>query len=245
MKTQLALLCTITSVAIALCGCGKTESPASNAPGNESAPTPGPTAESTQTPTATPTQAASVENATHETKDLISELTSKARSASDTQLTPIADEIASKVKSLETETASNETVRNHVTDTLKSLVGGQDSSALASVFDLAKNDALTPEQIGVAKEVGNVVSAYVVQKNFASLEGSQSDVATIVNSPRKGQPTAAVPALKNVAQNASLTPKQKELVSSLADQYAPGLKKAAAAASEGLDSLKKLPGLGK
>ena len=57
---------------------------------------------------------------------------------------------------------------------------------------------------------------------------------------RQGNITAAVPPLQKVAQNAGLTPSQKELVSSLADQYAPGLKKAAGTLQQGLKSLPSL-----
>ena len=128
---------------------------------------------------------------------------------------------------------------------MKSLVSGQDSSALTSAFKLAQVSALTPEQIGLAKEVGNLASAYVVQKNFASLPGAQGDVTTIVNSLRKGEITPALPALQNVAQNAKLTASQKDLIGTVADKYAPGLKNAASTVSQGLDTLKKLPGLSK
>ena len=115
----------------------------------------------------------------------------------------------------------------------------------SSAYQLAKSAVLTPEQIGLAKDVGNVASAYVVQKNFASLAGAQGDVASLVNSLRQGQLTSTLMPLQNIAKNAALTATQKELVSSLADQYAPGLKKAADTLNQGLDTLKKLPGLGK
>jgi hypothetical protein len=90
----------------------------------------------------------------------------------------------------------------------------------------------------VARQVGNLASAYVVQKNFASLDGAQGDVASIVSSLRDGQITTAIPAIKNVATNAHLTDDQKTLITKIADQYAPGWKKAGAV----LDGLKKLPG---
>lgn len=90
-------------------------------------------------------------------------------------------------------------------------------------------------------KVGNLASAYVMQKNFATLEGAQSDVATIVNSFRQGQITPAIPALQKVAKNASLTPTQKQLIASIADKYAPGIAKTAGALQQGLQSV---PGLG-
>jgi hypothetical protein len=93
----------------------------------------------------------------------------------------------------------------------------------------------------LAKEVGNLASAYVVQKNFASLDGAQGDVATIVSSLRQGQITPALPAMQKVAQNGNLTAPQKQLLGSIADKYAPGVSKAASALSQGLQSI---PGLG-
>jgi hypothetical protein len=77
-----------------------------------------------------------------------------------------------------------------------------------------------------------------VQKNFATLEGSQSDVATLVSSLREGKLTAAIAPLKNVAGNTHLTDGQKDLVKTVANKYAPGLGKAAGA----VDAIKKLPG---
>ena len=118
--------------------------------------------------------------------------------------------------------------------------GGQDSDALTSAFKLASDAKLTPEQLGLAKQVGNLASAYVVQKNFASLTGAQGDVGTIVSSLRGGNVTTAIPAIKNVAGNAHLTDPQKKLITTVADKYAPGWQKAKGA----MDSIKKLPGLG-
>jgi hypothetical protein len=124
---------------------------------------------------------------------------------------------------------------------LQSLTAGKDSTALGQVFQVAQAATnLTPQQQQLAKDVGNLASAYVVQKNFSSLDGAQGDVASLVNALRQGNLTAAVPPLQKVAQNAGLTPSQKELVSSLADQYAPGLKKAAGSLQQGLKSLPSL-----
>ena len=92
----------------------------------------------------------------------------------------------------------------------------------------------------MAKDVGNLASAYVVQRNFSSLDGAQGDVATIVNSLRQGTITPALPALQSLGQNASLTPRQKDLIATLAEQYAPGLKKASDSLSKGLQSLQGL-----
>jgi hypothetical protein len=101
---------------------------------------------------------------------------------------------------------------------------------------------LTPDQMKLAKDVGNVGSAYVIQKNFGVLEGSQSDVAQIVNSLRKCNATAALPAVQKVAQNTKLTAPQKELLTSMAGKYAPGVKRVGDVLG---GKLKSFPGFGK
>src|SRR5260221_536565 len=94
-----------------------------------------------------------------------------------------------------------------------------DAGLVSKVLDTAK---LTPEQLGLAKQVGNLASAYVVQKNFAALDGSQGDVANIVSSLRSGKIKSALPSLKNVAESAKLSDTQKQLITTIADKYAPG-----------------------
>ena len=171
---------------------------------------------------------------------LLNQFLDQAKSASDSQLGAIAAELTGGIKQLGTGLATNAVVKEKLDGTLKALTGGQDSEALSSAFDLVKGAKLTPEQVGVAKQVGNLTSAYVVQKNFATLEGSQGDVATIVSSLRSGNVTAAIPSLKNVAASAKLTDPQKQIITKVADKYAPGWQKAKGA----MDSLKKLPGFG-
>jgi len=162
----------------------------------------------------------------------------QAKAASDPQLGSIATELTGKVQSLDTAVGTNSAVQGKLNSTLSSLAGGQDSAALTSAFKLAQGAKLTPEQLGLAKQVGNLASAYVVQKNFSTLDGSQGDVATIVSSLRSGKIQPAVPALKNVATSAKLTDNQKQLITTITDKYVPGWSKASGA----MDSLKKLPG---
>jgi hypothetical protein len=169
---------------------------------------------------------------------LVTNFLDRAKSASDSQLGDIASELTGKVQSLGAAVGTNSAVTSKLDSTLKALTGGEDSAALTSAFGLVKGAKLTPEQLGLAKQVGNLASAYVVQKNFASLEGQQGDVATLVTSLRSGNLKAAVPPLKNVASSAKLTDTQKQLITTIADKYAPGFSKAAGA----LDSVKKLPG---
>ena len=173
-----------------------------------------------------------------ETAALATNLLNAAQSSADTQLGSIASELVDKLQAFEAAGGTNSALTAQMDAMLKSLTGGEDSAGLTSAFKLATAAKLTPEQVGLAKQVGNLASAYAVQKNFATLDGAQSDVATIVSSFRSGQVATAIPALQNVAKNASLTDPQKQLLTTVANKYAPGLNKAAGA----LDSLKKLPG---
>jgi hypothetical protein len=162
----------------------------------------------------------------------------QAKTASDSKLGDIASELTGKVGKLESLLGANSSIKTKLDSTLKSLTGGMDGDALNSAFSLVKGAKPTPEQLGLAKQVGNLASAYVVQKNFTSLDGAQGDVATIVSSLREGKVADAVPALKNVATNAHLTDGQKQLITTIADKYAPGWK----TAGEAIDGVKKLPG---
>ena len=172
------------------------------------------------------------------TADVATKFVDAAKASSDSELGGIASELTGKVQSLETAVGGNSAIAGKLNSTLSSLTGGQDSAALASAFKLASSAKLTPEQLGLAKQVGNLASAYVVQKNFAALEGQQGDVATIVTSLRAGKIKDAVPSLKNVATSAKLTDTQKQLITTITDKYVPGFSKASGA----MDSLKKLPG---
>lgn len=244
------LLFVVTAVAAgSLCGCGesKTATPESNTvtpparPMVETAPATAPAGETTnpaQPPAATPTPTTPLKAAV---TDLSAQFAQVAAAQTDKLLGSIGGDLAGKVKTLSQSLGVNDALKSQLDGALQSLTDGKDSTALGQVFQVAQAATnLTPQQQQLAKEVGNLASAYVVQKNFSSLDGAQGDVASVVNALRQGNITAAALPLQKVAQNASLTPSQKELVSSLAEQYAPGLKKAAGSLQQGLKSLPSL-----
>jgi hypothetical protein len=254
MKNSVLSLCLLIVTAViasSLCGCGesKTTPPDSNAvtPPSRSAVEPTPTAKpvaesaapakpavETSTPVATTPVKAAV-------TDLSAQFAQAAAAQTDKLLGSIGGDLAGKVKSLSQSLGVNDALKSQLDGALQSLTAGKDSTALGQAFQVAQAATnLTPEQQKLAKEVGNLTSAFVVQKNFSSLDGAQGDVASVVNALRQGNITAAIPPLQKVAQNAGLTPSQKQLVTSLADQYAPGLSKAAGTLQQGL---KSLPGL--
>jgi hypothetical protein len=116
-------------------------------------------------------------------------------------------------------------------------VGNKGPAAIDGLQKLA-SAKFTPEQSRLAKDVYNVGSAYVVKKNFGSLEGSQTEVSQVVTALRQGKTTQVLPPLQKIGQNATLTQPQKDLLASLTGRYAPGLQKAT-------EGLKSLPGLKK
>ncbi len=249
MKNSVQHLLLLTATAGILWGCGesKTATPESNPvtppakPVVETAAATKAVAEATtptQTPVATPAPTTPTKAAV---ADLSSQFAAAAAAQSDKLLGSIGGDLAGKVKSLSQSLGVNDALKSQLDGALQSLTAGKDSTALGQVFQVAQAATnLTPQQQQLAKEVGNLTSAFVVQKNFSSLDGAQGEVASVVNALRKGDITAAVPPLQKVAQNAGLTPSQKQLVTSLADQYAPGLSKAAGTLQQGLKSLPSL-----
>jgi hypothetical protein len=217
----------LAAAACFLCGCGDPKATPSG--GDATAP-----AREAPTPEAVK---ATVEAAKAAVADLTAQFSKAAAAQSDKLLGSIGGDLADKVKALGESLGVNEAAKSQLDSSLQSLLNGQDADAVNSVFQVAQAANLTPQQMGLAKEVGNLASAYVVQKNFSALDGAQGDVATIVNSLRKGEIAAAVSPIQKVAQNANLTAPQKQLISSIADKYAPGLKKAADSLQQGLKGI--------
>ena len=270
MKTTISILSLIGSGAVVLCGCGESKSPApasepkqtaaapaentgakenpapaSSAPTAPTAPAVAPAAApavpatpATTAAVAPPSPAATPQAAN---PDPVAQFVASLKSHTDPQLSSLGSELADKVKALQQSASGNSAVQSQLDAATKSLAAGNDAGALSTLYQSPQSASLTPQQMQLAKDVGNVASAYVVQKNFASLDGAQSDVATIVNSLHKGEITPALPAIEKVGQNASLTPPQKQLLASIADKYAPGMSKAASTLQQGL---KSVPGLG-
>ncbi len=162
---------------------------------------------------------------------LLGQLTSTSSASTDSTLKSLGGELAAKAQSLDTSLAGNPATQSELTGALQSLLGNKGPEAVAD-FQKLSAAKLTPDQMSLAKDVGHVGSAYLVQKNLGSLDGSQSDVATIVSSLRSGNVTAALPAIKKVSQNANLTPEQKDLLTSMTKKLIPG----AGSISDGLKS---------
>jgi len=169
--------------------------------------------------------------------DLLGELKKTSQASTDPELKSLGNDLSSKVASLSKSLGNNPEMQGQLQGALKSLLGDKGSSALGGLQKLSAAK-LTPDQSKLAKDVYHTGSAYLVQKNFGSLEGSQTEVAQLVNSLRKGNYTDTLAPLKKIGQNSKLTQPQKDFLSSLTDQYAPGLKKAG-------DALKNIPGLSK
>ncbi|HTH47020.1 MAG TPA: hypothetical protein VMB21_05885 [Candidatus Limnocylindria bacterium] len=172
------------------------------------------------------------------------QFTKTASASSDKVLGSLGGDLVSKFTALDQSLGMGSALKSQLTGSLQSLLAGKDSAALGTAFGLSQFAGLTATQKDLAKEAGNLATAFVVQRNFASLDGASGDVATVVNSLRKGELVTAVPAIQKISQNASLTAPQKALIGSIADKYAPGLRKTKDALQQGLQGVKSLPGFG-
>jgi hypothetical protein len=263
MKPMMIYPAVLVSAVVLFTGCGQSSSnsnqgspnasspapaskPEAAVPAPPAAPSPAPALASTDAQAApAKTAAAAVDtsaSSVQATNQDVSQFAAAAASQPDQTAASIGSDLAAKANSLAQSTDASPELKNQVGSAMQSLSAGKDANALTTLFQQAKQANLTPQQSQMVKDVGHLASAYVVQRNFSSLNGAQGDVATLVGSLRKGSVAPALPALKSLAQNASLTAQQKDLVATLADQYAPGLKTAT-------DSLKQrlqgIPGLGK
>ena len=171
----------------------------------------------------------------------LDQLRSSSDASGDATLKSVGGDLAAKTEALNKSLADNPAASSQLSGLIQSLASNKGTESIASLQKLTEAK-LTPDQVKLAKEVGNLGSAYLVQRNLGSLEGSQGDVAQIVNSLRKGKLTESLPAIQKVAHNAKLTGPQKDLLGALADRYAPGTKKVGDALSNGL---KSVPGFGK
>lgn len=134
---------------------------------------------------------------------------------------------------------SSQGLKDALDKSTKALDSGQAAEAVGLLHQLSETK-LTADQTQLAKELKNVGSAYLVQKNLGSLEGQQGNVAQIVSSLRQGQVLTAWPAIQKVATNTKLTSSQKDFVGALADKYAPGLKKVGDTLGSAVKSLNTL-----
>ena len=167
----------------------------------------------------------------------VASLKKEAQTATDPETKSLAGDLSTKVAALSKSLQGNPEAQKQLEGAVNALLGDKGPAAIEG-FQKLSIAKLTPEQTRLSKDVYNTGSAYVIKKNFGSLEGSQTEVNQVVTALRKGSYTEALPPLKKIGQNANLTQPQKDLVASLTDRYAPGLKKAS-------DGLKSIPGLGK
>ena len=201
------------------------------------APAPAVAAPVVAAPAAPAATAPAVSQAAQVANDLGKQLLAGAKGQADGVLSSITTDLSSKLGVLSQSLAQSPAVKQQLDGAVKSLAAGKELEAL-TVYGKMADAKPTAEQTKLLKEVKDLTSAFMVQKNFATLSGSESDVAQIVTSFRKGEALSALPAIQKVSQNATLTSSQKDLLGSLADKYAPGAKKAGEALQEGLKGLK-------
>jgi hypothetical protein len=175
--------------------------------------------------------------ATTATTQLVGDFQKSAAASSDKTVQSLGGDLGATFGALTKSLGSNPELQGQLQGVLQSLMGDKGAATLGALQKLSQAK-LTPQQTKLTKDVYNLGSAYVVQRNFGSLEGAQPEVAQVVTALRKGSYTETLGPLKKIGESANLTAPQKELLSSLTEQYAPGLKKAAG-------TLKGVPGLSK
>ncbi len=183
--------------------------------------------------TTAPKAAPAITKSDAKTADLATKLAAAAPGKPDAVLNGLGGDLASSMKALTGSLGANKDLKGTLDSTVQSLLGGKDARAVAMLQKLTAAK-LTPDQTKLAGDFKNVLSAYVTQKNFAGIKGTESDVAAIVSALRKGETATALPALRKFAQTATLSPAQKELLGGVVDSYAPGLKQAGDSLQKGL-----------
>ncbi|HAV62571.1 MAG TPA: hypothetical protein DCY13_09425 [Verrucomicrobiales bacterium] len=171
--------------------------------------------------------------------DLSRKLVESTKGQTDKLLQDVGADLEKRTKQLSESLKENQTLTQQLQGAVQALLGGQDTEAVSEMGELA-GAKLTPDQTTLAKDAYNAMAAFVTQRNFSTLEGMDSDVARLVNSVWKGNYSEALPPLQKIYGQATLTPAQKELLSTTFDQYAPtGWKDAASSLQKGVDALKK------
>lgn len=104
--------------------------------------------------------------------DLTAQFAKAAGTESDKLLGSIGGELSAKVKSLSESLGVNHAVKSQLDSTLQSLLTGQDAAAVGTVFQVAQAANLTPQQLGLAKEVGNLASAFATSPRWMALRAT-------------------------------------------------------------------------
>lgn len=150
-------------------------------------------------------------------------LKSVASNSADTMLASLGGEIGRAAASLKQSFEGNASLSEALNNGLRAALSGENSAALG-LYDQLSAVGLTEEQKKLAKEVGDLTTAFVTQKSLSSLDGAQGQVGQLVNALRKGDVKGVLPVAKELANNAKLTPAQKDLLQGLTAKYAPALK---------------------
>ena len=159
---------------------------------------------------------------------------------SDALLKSIGADLETRVGRLAQSLADNEAVTTQLKSGVKALIENRDVDAVAALNQLVAA-RLTPEQASLAKEVYQATAAFATQRNFASLQGSGTEVGQLVNAVWKGDYAQALGPLQKVYGKATLTSAQKQLLATTFDPYLPkGWKEAAGALQQGVEQFKKL-----
>lgn len=130
-----------------------------------------------------------------------------------------------------------EPAREAIGSLMTSLKAGRDSRAIGSLDAFDSHD-FTEQQRQRIEDFRKSLGAFVVQRNFSSLKGSENDIARIAEAMLMGDGETAVAGLKEVAAKAQLSAEQKEVLASLVAEYAPDLEALRQSAHGAMDRLR-------
>lgn len=150
-------------------------------------------------------------------------LKSLATSRSDSALASLGADLGKTAGSLKQSLEGKSSLTEMLDTGIRAVLTGRDAEALGLYDKLTRAD-LTPAQEKLAREVQNLVAAFLTHKNLSALDGAQGQVGQLVTALRQGNLAAVTPAVQQLTQNLSLTPAQKDFLSTLTAKYGPAVK---------------------
>ena len=128
-------------------------------------------------------------------------------------------------------------VLENLDQTMNELETGSDLNALKYLAKL-RAASLTNEQAALALKVRDMVSAVVLERNFAAAAGAASgDLGRTLEAIRERDVAGVISGLRSLSSSATLTNAQKALIQSLIADYAPDVAEAGRSVPKGLKKM--------
>lgn len=129
--------------------------------------------------------------------------------------------------------SDNPELQSRLTDIAKEAAGGEDKSMienLKGLADIPGANMMTQGQKDLLAEVKGQAQALALTRNFSDDPAISGSVKNAVKAVQTKDPTAAMASLKEISEKGSLSPVQKQLLTSMMGDYGSYLDKASQAA---------------